>query len=64
MPAPIVDKLNREVSRIMALPEIKEKMLSLGFESMPMGVTDSPAYVAKQLNAYKNMVEAAGAKAE
>jgi tripartite-type tricarboxylate transporter receptor subunit TctC len=64
MPAPIVDKLNREVNRIMALPEIKEKMLTLGFESMPMGVAESPTYVAKQLNAYKNMVEAAGAKAE
>lgn len=64
MPASIVEKLNREVSRIMALPETKEKMLSLGFESMPMGVAESPAYVAKQLTAYKNMVEAAGAKAE
>jgi tripartite-type tricarboxylate transporter receptor subunit TctC len=64
MPAAIVTKLNQEVNRIMALSDIKEKMLTLGFESMPMGVAESPAYVAKQLNAYKNMVEAAGAKAE
>jgi tripartite-type tricarboxylate transporter receptor subunit TctC len=64
MPAAIVTKLNQEVNRIMALFDIKEKMLTLGFESMPMGVAESPAYVAKQLNAYKNMVEAAGAKAE
>jgi tripartite-type tricarboxylate transporter receptor subunit TctC len=64
MPAPVVATLNREVQRIMALPEIKERMANLGFESMPMGVAESPAYVGKQLVAFKNMVEAAGAKAD
>ena len=34
------------------------------FDSMPMGVTESPAYVSTQLGRYKAMVQAAGAQAD
>ncbi len=61
---PIVAQLNREIQRVMALPDIKERMATLGFDIMPMGVAESPAYIGKQLAAFKNMVDAAGAKAE
>ena len=64
LPAPIVAQLNREIQRIMALPDIKERMATLGFDITPMGVAESPAYIGKQLAAFKNMVDAAGAKAE
>ena len=64
LPAPIVAQLNREIQRIMALPDIKERMATLGFDIMPMGVAESPVYIGKQLAAFKNMVDAAGAKAE
>jgi hypothetical protein len=39
-------------------------MATLGFDSMPMGVTESPAYVSTQLGRYKAMVQAAGAQAD
>ena len=64
MPPAVVTMLNREVQRIMALPDIREKMATLGFDSMPMGVAESPAYVAAQLGKYKAMVQAAGAQAD
>ena len=64
MPAPVVALLNKEVQRIMALPEIRERMATLGFESMPMGVPESGKYIATQLMAYKNMVTTAGAQAD
>jgi tripartite-type tricarboxylate transporter receptor subunit TctC len=64
MPAPVVAVLNREVQRIMALPDIKEKMATLGFESMPMAAPESGKYIATQLMAYKAMVQAAGAQAD
>ncbi len=64
IPQPIVAQLNREIQRIMTLPDIKERMATLGFDIMPMGVAESPAYIGKQLAAFKNMVDAAGAKAE
>ena len=64
MPPSVVAVLNREVQRIMALPDIRDKMAALGFDSMPMGVAESPAYVAVQLGRYKAMVQAAGAQAD
>ena len=64
MPPAVVATLNREVQRIMAQPDIREKMATLGFDSMPMGVTESPAYVSTQLGRYKAMVQAAGAQAD
>ncbi len=64
MPPSVVAALNKEVQRIMALPDIREKMATLGFESMPMGVAESPAYIAAQLGKYKAMVQAAGAQAD
>jgi tripartite-type tricarboxylate transporter receptor subunit TctC len=64
MPPAVVATLNREVQRIMAQPDIREKMATLGFDSMPMGVSESPAYVGTQLGRYKAMVQAAGAQAD
>ena len=64
MPPAVVATLNKEVQRIMALPDIRDKMATLGFDSMPMGVAESPAYVALQLGRYKAMVQAAGAQAD
>ena len=64
MPPAVVATLNREVQRIMALPDIRDKMATLGFDSMPMGIAESPAYVNAQLGRYKAMVQAAGAQAD
>jgi tripartite-type tricarboxylate transporter receptor subunit TctC len=64
MPPAVVAMLNREVQRIMALPDIRDRMATLGFDSMPIGVTESPTYVAVQLGRYKAMVQAAGAQAD
>ncbi len=64
MPAPVVALLNKEVQRIMALPDIKDKMATLGFDVMPMGAAESGKYIATQLLAYKAMVQAAGAQAD
>src|SRR6185295_9271323 len=34
-PRPIIDRLNAEVARILALPEIREKFMGLGAEPIP-----------------------------
>lgn len=64
IPAPIVNKLNTEVARIMALPETLERLASLGFDPLPMGVKESSAYIADQLGKFKTMVQAAGAQVD
>ncbi len=64
MPPAIVATLNKEVVRIMGLPDIKDRMATLGFDILTMGVRESGTYVADQLGKFKTMVDAAGARAE
>ena len=63
-PADVLTRVATEVRAITAQPDVREKMATLGFDSMPMGVTESPAYVGTQLGRYKAMVQAAGAQAD
>src|SRR5262245_4578432 len=46
-PREIVTALNREIVRVIALPEIKERLAALGFEP----VANSPAEMARQIRA-------------
>lgn len=64
MPATVTAKLNAEVLRIMALPETLERLASLGFDPLPMGVKESGPYIADQLGKFKTMVNAAGAQVD
>lgn len=64
IPAAVTAKLNAEVLRIMALPETLERLASLGFDPLPMGVKESGAYIADQLGKFKTMVNAAGAQVD
>ena len=63
-PAPIIDKLNAEVRRITALPDVKERLAAEGAE--PMSAT--PQEFAKRMQddyvKWGKVVEAAGAKVE
>lgn len=64
MPAAVTTKLNAEVLRIMALPETLERLASLGFDPLPMGVKESGTYIADQLGKFKTMVTATGAQVD
>ena len=45
-PKPIIDRLHREVIKVMQLPDVKERMVTLGFDI----VADSQAEFAKTVN--------------
>ncbi len=49
-PRPVVAKLNAEVARILALPEVKERMNTLGAEPMPMSPEQFDAYIKDEYN--------------
>lgn len=59
-PAPIIDKMSREIARIVALPDFKKKMEEIGAE--PIGNT--PAQMAQQIRddteRYAKLVRDAG----
>jgi tripartite-type tricarboxylate transporter receptor subunit TctC len=44
-PKPVLAKLNAEVLRIVNLPEVKERMTTLGAEPMPMSPDQFDAYI-------------------
>jgi tripartite-type tricarboxylate transporter receptor subunit TctC len=63
-PCEIITHLNREIARSMALPEVKERLIALGFD--PVGST--PEEFAKQikleLEKWARVIRAANLKAE
>ena len=49
-PKPVVAKLNAEVARILALPDVRERMATLGAEPMPMSPEQFDAYIKDEFN--------------
>jgi tripartite-type tricarboxylate transporter receptor subunit TctC len=49
-PKPVLAKLNAEVLRIVNLPEVKERMTTLGAEPMPMSPDQFDAYIKDEFN--------------
>lgn len=63
-PADIVSKLNRELVRIVALPEVTEKLIAIGADPETGSPDDLKKLIASEIIKYKNIIEIAGAKVE
>jgi len=61
-PREIVDKLHDEVVKVMASPEMKERLATLGAEAWTMGSAPFDDYVKQELSANASIVSAAGIK--
>ena len=61
-PRDIVDKLHAEIVKVMASPEMKERLATLGAEAWTMGSTQFDDYVRQELAANAAIVGAAGIK--
>ena len=61
-PKPIVEQLQKEIDRIVKLPEISEKMLQLGFDPEGGSSADFDAYVKTELARWKKVIEDAKIK--
>ncbi len=59
-PRAIINKLNREVVKILALPEIAERLRALGAEPNPTTPEEMDAYVARQLKTAMQLAKKAG----
>lgn len=62
VPAPIIDKLNREVNRILKLPDVAERLSSDG--ATPSGGTPAQfgAYLHAEVEKWQKTIKAAGIK--
>ena len=63
-PKPLVTRLNEEVLRILALPEVKDVLSKQGAESLTMNADEFAAFVKAETEKMGRLVKASGAKAE
>jgi len=64
MPADVVNRLNAEIRRIMAEPEMKARFLELGTDAETGRPQDFGSLVASEVEKIKAIAKAVGAKAE
>jgi len=64
-PADIVGKLNREIVRVLALPEVKQRLAAVGLDAADPGSPESfAAYIKSETARWTRVIQASGFKAE
>jgi tripartite-type tricarboxylate transporter receptor subunit TctC len=63
-PQPVVDKLNREIVRILQLPEVKEKLLASGYVAAPSTPQELAQFMRDELAKWQKVVKASGVRPE
>ena len=63
-PQPIVDKLEAAMKKIMASPEIKQRMESVGFVIPTQGSAPYTRFVKSEIDLWTRVIKTAGIKAE
>jgi len=63
-PADIVDKINRDVGRVLQTPEVKERLAALGAEAMPMTAGEFRKFVRSEIDDSAKVIKAAGIKVQ
>jgi len=64
MPPETVARLNREVNALLADPAIRDRLLALGAEPLPMSAEQSAAFVAAETAKWSKVIRTAGMKIE
>jgi tripartite-type tricarboxylate transporter receptor subunit TctC len=63
-PAPIVDKLNAEIRKMLASPEVKEKFTQLAFVPVGDSRAQFAAFVKSEIAKWSRVAKGSGAKAD
>src|SRR5450755_458060 len=63
-PPDIVDKINKDVDRVLQLPDVKERLASFGAEAMPMTPAEFRKFVQGEIDDSAKVIKAAGIKAQ
>ena len=56
-PKEIVNLLQREISAILAMPDVKERILTLGFEPSGMTPAEFDAYIKAEIAKWRKVIE-------
>jgi tripartite-type tricarboxylate transporter receptor subunit TctC len=63
-PKAIIDRLNREVTRILAAPDVAERLTSLGYEPLPGTPQAFAAFIQSEIGKWSKVVKASGARVD
>ena len=63
-PKPVVERLNAEVLRVFRLPEVAERLKTLGLEAVLSSPEELAAYQASEIAKWTKVVKDSGARAE
>jgi tripartite-type tricarboxylate transporter receptor subunit TctC len=63
-PRPLVTKLNKEIARILQLPDVKEKMAADGADAVGNTPEEFNAHIRSEVVKYGKLVKEVGLKAE
>ena len=64
VPKPIVDRLNRAIAGIIAVPEVKEKLGALGFDPVINTPEQFTIYVREEVTKWARVIKESGAKVD
>jgi len=63
-PSDIVDKINRDVGRVLQTPEALTRLAALGAEAMPMTPAEFRKFVRDEIDDAAKVIKAAGIKVQ
>jgi len=63
-PAPVVDRLHTEIRKILAQPEMQDRLKSFGMEPTDMTTTQIAAFQQSEVEKWAQVIKAAGIKAD
>src|SRR6266581_1795507 len=63
-PPDIVDKINKDIDKVLQTPEVKERLANLGAEAMPMTPAEFKNFVHTEINESAKVIKTAGIKAQ
>jgi tripartite-type tricarboxylate transporter receptor subunit TctC len=64
LPADISSKLQGEIGKLLALPDVKERLRLLGFEPIGMGADQFATYIRDEMGKYQAIIKDAKINAE
>ncbi len=63
-PAAVIDRMNAEANKALAIPAVRENLVAQGFELMGGSVAEFAAFVRGEIDKWAKVVKATGAKAD